>query len=102
MSKALLAPKTEAFIARLARMTGSVGGLEAVMMAGEYTAPIIISLLLALAKLRDTYPRLRAGAGGKALGVGAAGASLRLLAQAWGNMGASFNEWRTVARLVGA
>ena len=101
MSKPLLQPKHEALIARLARMTGSLGGLESIMMAGQYSAPIIISLLLALAKLRDTYPRLRAGAGGKALGAGAAGASLRQLALGWGKAAESFGEWRTVSRLVG-
>lgn len=72
------------------------------MMAGEYTAPIVISLLLALAKLRDAYPRLRAGAAGKALGAGAAGDSLRLLASGWGEVGLSLGQWRTVSRLVGA
>ncbi|WVQ72115.1 hypothetical protein IAR50_001660 [Cryptococcus sp. DSM 104548] len=81
-------------LARLARLTGTLPGLDASLMLAQYSSPLIIALLLKLAHLRARFPRVKlAKAGG--------GSGLVRLAEGWGRAGTSIGDARVVMRAFG-
>jgi hypothetical protein len=105
MSKAISqqVQKAQAALPRLAKLTGSLPGLDASLMVVQYSSPAVIAVLMGLASLKDKYPALRlslrrSGPGEKGL-VG--GTGLRLLAAAWGRVGLSIGDARVIMRAFG-
>lgn len=93
--------KAQAALPRLAKLTGSLPGLDASLMVVQYSSPAVIAVLMGLASLKDKYPALRLSlrrSGEKGL-VG--GAGLRLLAVAWGRVGLSIGDARVIMRAFG-
>jgi len=78
----------EILLSRLIRMTAKTSGLSAVFMLAQYSSPLVVGLLLALARIRARY-----AVGG--------GRSLRNMAQGWGNVSAGAAEARVVMRTAG-
>lgn len=102
MSKSQLA-QIQALLPRLAKLTGSLPGLDASLMLVQYSSPAVIAVLLGLASLRDKYPALRVSLRSDAAKSPATGgASLRLLAAAWAKVGGSIGDARVIMRAFGA
>lgn len=79
-----------ALLTRLAQLTSTVPGLDATLMLAQYTSPLLIAVLLALARLRSRVAKT-AGAGAGLLGV----------AEGLGKAALSIGEARMIMRLAG-
>jgi hypothetical protein len=100
MSKSQLA-QVQAVLPRVAKLTGSLPGLDASLMVVQYSSPAVIAVLMGLASLRDKYPALRLSlrnAGEKSL---SGGLRLRSLAAAWARVGGSIGDARVIMRAFG-
>jgi len=73
---------------RLAKMTAKTSGLSSLFMLSQYSSPLVVALLMALAKLRAKYRK-----GG--------GETLLTMARGWANVSAATGETRTVMRAAG-
>jgi hypothetical protein len=89
---------SKVLLARLTRLTATIPGLDASLMLVQYSSPIVIALLLRLAKFRADHPRIRMS--DKAVAAGA-GAGLVRLATGWGKMAGSVGDARVVMRAFG-
>lgn len=78
----------EILLSRLIKMTSKTSGLSAVFMLAQYSSPLVVGLLLALARIRA-----RRVAGG--------GSSLRNMAQGWTSVSTGAAEARVVMRTFG-
>lgn len=100
MSKASSFQQIQALLPRLAKLTGSLPGLDASLMLVQYSSPAVIALLMIMAKIRDRYPAvLFSLRGGKQSITG--GTSLRLLGEAWAKVGGSIGDARIIMRAFG-
>ena len=99
MSTSIVKPSpAREILARITRMAGTIGGLDATLMMAQYTSPLVIALLLKLAQLRARM-QVRFSISGAKLSGG--GAGLVALAEGWGQAAGSVGEARTIMRLVG-
>ena len=99
MSKsAVAASSPRVLLARLTKLTSTIPGLDASLMLAQYTSPIVITLLISLAKFRTSHPRLRMRLGG---GKGDGAASLVKLAEGWGKAAGSIGDARVIMRAFG-
>lgn len=101
MSKPQLSLQVQTLLPRLAKLTGSLPGLDASLMLVQYSSPAVIAILMGLASLRDKYPALRLNlrkVGEKGV---AGGNGLRLLAAAWAKVGGSIGDARVIMRAFG-
>ena len=80
-------------LARLNGLTSTLPGLDASLMLAQYSSPIVITLLLSLARLRAASSRTNTKAAG--------GAGLIALAEGWGNAAASIGDARVIMRAAG-
>lgn len=105
MSKSQPLQQIQAVLPRLAKLTGSLPGLDASLMLVQYSTPAVIAVLMGLASFRDKYPALRLSlrraAAEKGVAVGTGGAGLRLLAAAWARVGLSIGDARVIMRAFG-
>jgi hypothetical protein len=101
MSKPQVSSQIQAALPRLAKLTGSLPGLDASLMVVQYSSPAVIAVLMGLGSLRDKYPALqlslRQAGEKKAIG----GARLRSLAAAWARVGGSIGDARVIMRAFG-
>ena len=88
-SKMIPMDSLRAIISRLARMTSSLGGLDAVLMLAQYSSPFVIALVLKLARYRALYAKNRGYL------------DLVKTAEGLGKVGASLSEARLIMRLCG-
>jgi hypothetical protein len=79
--------KAKYLLARLSALTSTLTGLDGALMLAQYSSPLIIALLLRLAKLRKDGGRELLGLAG---GLAVAGASIgdaRTVMRAFGKFG---------------
>lgn len=84
-----------ALIDRLVKLTSTIPGLDSSLMVFQYSSPVIVALLLRLAKIRQSSsPKDATGLVGVAAGVTKAAASvsdarviMRAFGEAWPRMG---------------
>ncbi|ORY35488.1 hypothetical protein BCR39DRAFT_461593 [Naematelia encephala] len=93
----------QALLARLTKLTSTIPGLDASLMLAQYSSPIVIALLLRLAKFRANHPRLslqmsRAGAVGVKVD---GGFGLVKLAEGWARAAGSIGDARVIMRAFG-
>ncbi len=72
-------------------------------MIAQYSSPMVIALLLGLAKFRAAHPRIRLSFlnnGEKAV-IAGAGTGLIKLAEGWGKAAVSIGEARVIMRAFG-
>ncbi|GFZ50830.1 hypothetical protein JCM24511_08588 [Saitozyma sp. JCM 24511] len=87
-------------LARLTRLTSTIPGLDASLMLAQYTSPLIVALLLRLARFRAAHPHLRFGLRGRG-SVKGGGEGLVRLAEGWGRAAASVADARVIMRAFG-
>ena len=80
-------------LARLTGLTSTLPGLDASLMLAQYSSPIIITILMSLAKWRAANSRMTS--------KGAAGAGLINLAEGLGKAAASIGDARVIVRAFG-
>jgi hypothetical protein len=83
---------TRALLARLTRLTSTIPGLDSSLMVAQYSAPLIMAILLRLAKFRAAH--------GSKSTVGN-GSGLVRLADGWGKAAGSIADARVVMRAFG-
>jgi hypothetical protein len=70
-------------------------------MLAQYTSPLIIALLLRLARFRAAHPHLRFGLRGGGASVKGGGEGLVRLAEGWGRAAGSVADARVIMRAFG-
>ncbi|KAL7423857.1 hypothetical protein Q5752_001441 [Cryptotrichosporon argae] len=109
MAASTLTP--QALLARLAALTSRKSGLDASLMLVQYSSPLVVALLLALARLRARAAKIPLGvqtaqaAQSSASAIGARtavrvmpGAGVRRVAEGWAKVGGGIGEARVVMR----
>jgi hypothetical protein len=76
-------------------MTGTLPGLDATLMVAQYTSPLVVALLLKIAKLRTEVRVNPAAVGGSKV------SSLVEIAAGWARVGGSIGDARVIMRAAG-
>lgn len=82
-------------LGQLSRMTGTLPGLDATLMVAQYTSPLVVALLLKIAKLRTEVRVNPAAVGGSKV------SSLVEIAAGWARVGGSIGDARVIMRAAG-